>query len=300
MMFKKVCIVGCGLIGSSIARAIRKNRLSSKIVSSNRSDIINKKVIKLRIVDDSSSDTKKMVKDSDLIIICTPLSSYEDVISKIKNSLKNGAILTDVGSVKKKIIYSVEKNIPKNISWISSHPIAGTEESGPDSGFSELFKNRWCILTPSNQAKDKDIKLLETFWKKIGSKVDIMDAKQHDYILAITSHIPHLIAYNIVNTTLNVKKKKEHDIIKYSAGGLRDFTRIAASNPIMWRDIFIQNKKNTSKMIDKFINNLKDLKKAIKNKDGKKLEKIFTKTKRIRQEIVKAGQDIIEPDFRRK
>ena len=300
MMFKKVCIVGCGLIGSSIARAIRKNRLSSKIVSSNRSDIINKKVIKLRIVDDSSSDTKKMVKDSDLIIICTPLSSYEDVISKIKNSLKNGAILTDVGSVKKEIIYSVEKNIPKNISWISSHPIAGTEESGPDSGFSELFKNRWCILTPSNQAKDKDIKLLETFWKKIGSKVDIMDAKQHDYILAITSHIPHLIAYNIVNTTLNVKKKKEHDIIKYSAGGLRDFTRIAASNPIMWRDIFIQNKKNTSKMIDKFINNLKDLKKAIKNKDGKKLEKIFTKTKRIRQEIVKAGQDISEPDFGRK
>jgi len=300
MMFKKVCIVGCGLIGSSIARAIRKNRLSSKIVSSNRSDIINKKVIKLRIVDDSSSDTKKMVKDSDLIIICTPLSSYEDVISKIKNSLKNGAILTDVGSVKKKIIYSVEKNIPKNISWISSHPIAGTEESGPDSGFSELFKNRWCILTPSNQAKDKDIKLLETFWKKIGSKVDIMDAKQHDYILAITSHIPHLIAYNIVNTTLNVKKKKEHDIIKYSAGGLRDFTRIAASNPIMWRDIFIQNKKNTSKMIDKFINNLKDLKKAIKNKDGKKLEKIFTKSKRIRQEIVKAGQDISEPDFGRK
>ena len=300
MMFKKVCIVGCGLIGSSIARAIRKNRLSSKIVSSNRSDIINKKVIKLRIVDDSSSDTKKMVKDSDLIIICTPLSSYEDVISKIKNSLKNGAILTDVGSVKKKIIYSVEKNIPKNISWISSHPIAGTEESGPDSGFSELFKNRWCILTPSNQARDKDIKLLETFWKKIGSKVDIMDAKQHDYILTITSHIPHLIAYNIVNTTLNVKKKKEHDIIKYSAGGLRDFTRIAASNPIMWRDIFIQNKKNTSKMIDKFINNLKDLKKAIKNKDGKKLEKIFTKTKRIRQEIVKAGQDISEPDFGRK
>ncbi len=300
MMFKKVCIVGCGLIGSSIARAIRKNRLSSKIVSSNRSDIINKKVIKLRIVDDSSSDTKKMVKDSDLIIICTPLSSYEDVISKIKNSLKNGAILTDVGSVKKKIIYSVEKKIPKNISWISSHPIAGTEESGPDSGFSELFKNRWCILTPSNQTKDKDIKLLETFWKKIGSKVDIMDAKQHDYILAITSHIPHLIAYNIVNTTLNVKKKKEHDIIKYSAGGLRDFTRIAASNPIMWRDIFIQNKKNTSKMIDKFIDNLKDLKKAIKNKDGKKLEKIFTKTKRIRQEIVKAGQDISEPDFGRK
>ena len=300
MMFKKVCIVGCGLIGSSIARAIRKNRLSSKIVSSNRSDIINKKVIKLRIVDDSSSDTKKMVKDSDLIIICTPLSSYEDVISKIKNSLKNGAILTDVGSVKKEIIYSVEKNIPKNISWISSHPIAGTEESGPEAGFSELFKNRWCILTPSKKAKDKDIKLLKTFWEKIGSKVDIMEAKQHDYILSITSHIPHLIAYNIVNTTINAQDKKETDIVKYSAGGLRDFTRIAASNPIMWRDIFIQNKKNTSKMIDSFIENLEDLKKAIEKEDGKKLEEIFIKTKKIRKEIIELGQDVNKPDFGRK
>jgi len=212
-MFKKICIIGCGLIGSSLARAIKKNNLAEKIVSSNRSDALNKKVIELKIVDDSSSDTKKMVDGSDLVVIATPLSSYEDVISKIKNSLKNGVILTDVGSVKGNVINLIEKNISESISWIPSHPIAGTEESGPDSGFSELFKNRWCILTPSNQAKDKDIKLLETFWKKIGSKVDIMDAKQHDYILAITSHIPHLIAYNIVNTTLNVKKKKEHDII---------------------------------------------------------------------------------------
>jgi len=299
-MFRKVCIIGCGLIGSSIAKAIKKNNLSNQIVSSNRSGITNRKVIKLNIVDDSSSDIKKMVSGSDLVIIATPLSSYKDVILKIKNSLKNGAILTDVGSVKKKAIPLIEKNIPKNISWISSHPIAGTEESGPDSGFSDLFKNRWCILTPSNQTKNQDIKLLEIFWKKMGSRVDIMDAKQHDYILSITSHIPHLIAYNIVNTTLNVKKKKERDIIKYSAGGLRDFTRIAASNPIMWRDIFIQNRKNTSKMIDKFIENLKDLKKAIKNKNEKKLEKIFTKTKKIRKEIIAAGQDIGKPDFGRK
>jgi len=299
-MFKKVCIIGCGLIGSSIARAVKKNNLSNQIVSSNRSKITNKKVIKLNIVDDSSADTKKMVRGSDLVIIATPLSSYKNVILKIKNSLKNGAILTDVGSVKKKVISLIEKNIPKNISWISSHPIAGTEESGPDSGFADLFKNKWCILTPSKQTKDQDIKLLKIFWKKIGSRVDIMDAKQHDYILSITSHIPHLIAYNIVNTTLNVKKKKERDIIKYSAGGLRDFTRIAASNPIMWRDIFIQNRKNTTKMIDKFIKNLKDLKKAIKNKNEKKLEKIFTKTKKIRKEIIAAGQDIGKPDFGRK
>jgi len=299
-MFKKVCIIGCGLIGSSIARAIKKNNLSNQIVSSNRSKITNKKVIKLNIVDDSSTNTKKMVRESDLVIIATPLSGYKSVILKIKNSLKNGAILTDVGSVKKNAISLIEKNIPKNISWISSHPIAGTEESGPDSGFANLFKNRWCILTPSNQTKKQDIKLLALFWKKIGSRVDIMDAKQHDYILSITSHLPHLIAYNIVHTTLSVKKKKNQDVIKYSAGGLRDFTRIAASNPIMWRDIFIQNKKNTSKMIDKFIKNLKDLKKAIENKNEKKLEKIFTKTKKIRKKIVAAGQDIEKPDFGRK
>lgn len=299
-MFKKVCIIGCGLIGSSLARAIKKNNLAEKIVSSNRSDATNKKVIELKIVDDSSSDTKKMADGSDLVVIATPLSSYGDVISKIKNSLKNEVILTDVGSVKENIINLVEKNIPENISWIPSHPIAGTEESGPETGFSELFQNRWCILTPSKKAKEKDINLLQTFWEKVGSKVDIMEAKQHDYILSITSHIPHLIAYNIVNTSLNIQDEKESTIVKYSAGGLRDFTRIAASNPIMWRDVFIQNKKNISKMVDKFIRNLEDLKKAIENEDGKKLEQIFTKTKKIRKDIVKAGQDVEKPDFGRK
>ena len=299
-MFKKVCIIGCGLIGSSIARAIKKHGLSKKVVSSNRSESINKKVIELKIVDEASSDTKKICKDSDLIIISTPLSSYEEVILKIKNSLKSGSILTDVGSVKENIISLVEKNVPENISWISSHPIAGTEESGPEAGFYELFKNKWCILTPSKKSKDKDIKLLETFWKKLGSKVDMMNAKQHDYILSITSHIPHLIAYNIVNTALSVQDKKESDVVKYSAGGLRDFTRIAASNPIMWRDVFIQNKRNTSKMIDKFIESLEDLKKAIESEDGKKLEQIFIKTKKIRKDIIEAGQDVKKPDFGRK
>ena len=299
-MFKKVCIIGCGLIGSSIARGIKKNKLATKVVSSNRSNSTNKKVIRLKIVNEASSDTKKIVKGSDLIIIASPLSSYKNIILKIKSSLKNGAILTDVGSVKKNVISLIEKNIPKNVSWISSHPIAGTEESGPESGFSELFKNRWCILTPSKKSKSKDVKLLEKFWQKLGSKVDVMNAKQHDYILSITSHMPHLIAYNIVNTTLKIKKKKDRNIVKYSAGGLRDFTRIAASNPIMWRDIFIQNRENTSKMIDKFIENLKDLKKAIKSKNEKKLEKIFKKTKKIRKEIIEAGQDISKPDFGRK
>ena len=297
-MFKKVCIIGCGLIGSSIARGIKKNKIATKVVSSNRSNSTNKKVIRLKIVDEASSDTKKIVKGSDLIIIASPLSSYKNIILKIKSSLKNGAILTDVGSVKKNAISLIEKNIPKNISWISSHPIAGTEDSGPESGFSQLFKNKWCILTPSKQSNNKDVKLLEKFWRKLGSRVDVMDAKQHDYILSITSHMPHLIAYNIVDTTLKIKKKKNRNIVKYSAGGLRDFTRIAASNPIMWRDIFIQNNENTSKMIDKFIKNLIDLKKAVKSKNEKKLEKIFKNTKKIRKEIIQ--KDIIEPDFGRK
>jgi len=299
-MFKKICIIGCGLIGSSLARAIKKNNLAEKIVSSNRSDATNKKVIELKLADDSSSDTKKMVKDSDLIVIATPLSSYEEVILKIRDSLKNNVILTDVGSVKENVMSLVKKNIPAEVSWIPSHPIAGTEESGPESGFSELFHNRWCILTPSKNSKQKDVNLLRTFWEKVGSKVDIMEAKQHDYILSITSHIPHLIAYNLVDTSLDIQNEKATDIVKYSAGGLRDFTRIAASNPIMWRDVFIQNKKNTSKMIDKFIVNLEDLKKAIESEDGKKLESIFTKTKKIRKDIVKAGQDVKKPDFGRK
>ena len=299
-MFKKVCIIGCGLIGSSLARAIKKSNLAEKIVSSNRSKDLNKKVIELKIVEESSSDTKKIVDGSDLIVIATPLSSYEEVILKIKDSLKSGAILTDVGSVKENIINLVEKNIPENVSWIPSHPIAGTEESGPEAGFSELFKNRWCILTPSKKAKKKDINLLRTFWEKIGSKVDVMEAKQHDYILSITSHLPHLIAYNIVSTSLDAQDGIKSNIIKYSAGGLRDFTRIAASNPIMWRDIFIQNKNNASKMINKFIANLEDLKKAIESEDGKKLEEIFIKTKKIRKEIIELGQDVNRPDFGRK
>jgi len=299
-MFNKVCIIGCGLIGSSLARAIKENNLAKKVVSSNRSDYVNKKVIELKIVDDSDSDTKKMVKDSDLVVIATPLSSYGSIVLKIKDTLKDGAILTDVGSVKENTTNLVEKKLPNNISWIPSHPIAGTEESGPESGFSKLFQNRWCILTPSKKSKKKDINLLKIFWEKVGSKVDIMDTKKHDHILSITSHMPHLIAYNMVKTSLSIQKKKKSEIIKYSAGGLRDFTRIAASNPIMWRDIFIHNKKNTSEMIDKFIENLEDLKKAIESEDNQKLERIFEKTKIIRKYIIEAGQDVEKPDFGRK
>ena len=206
-MFKKVCIIGCGLIGSSIARGIKKNKLATKVVSSNRSNSTNKKVIRLKIVNEASSDTKKIVKGSDLIIIASPLSSYKNIILKIKSSLKNGAILTDVGSVKKNVISLIEKNIPKNVSWISSHPIAGTEESGPESGFSELFKNRWCILTPSKKSKSKDVKLLEKFWQKLGSKVDIMNAKQlKEQGIDVNKLIPVDLTNKGERATIEIKK----------------------------------------------------------------------------------------------
>ena len=298
-MFEKICIIGCGLIGSSLARSIKKNKLSKNLVASNRSDETNKKVLELNIVDDSNSDIKKMVKDSDLIIVATPLSSYENVIVRIKDCFKKNAILTDVGSVKNSVMNLFEKHVSDSISWISSHPIAGTEESGPEAGFADLFKNKWCILTPSKKSKKEDLEKLKNFWEKVGSKIDVMDAEKHDYILSITSHIPHLVAYNIVNTSLEIENSNKLDIIKYSAGGLRDFTRIAASNPIMWRDIFLHNQKNTIETIDKFIKNLEDLKKAIKNKDGEKLKEIFTKTQKIRKQIVEAGQDTTKPDFGR-
>ena len=298
-MFKKICIIGCGLIGSSLARAIKKYDLCENLVSCNRSESTNKKVLELKIVDQASSDIKKMVHDSDLVIVATPLSSYKEVMLNIKDSLKGDMILSDVGSVKKNVINLVEKLIPKDISWIPTHPIAGTEESGPGAGFADLFKNRWCIFTPSKQAKKEDISKLKKFWQKIGSKIDTMNPDDHDYILSITSHLPHLIAYNIVNTATNISSENKSSIVKYSAGGLRDFTRIAASNPIMWRDIFMQNKTQVSKMIEKFIGNLEELKDAIEHEDGEKLEKIFTMTRRIRQEIVDSGQDINKPNFGR-
>jgi cyclohexadieny/prephenate dehydrogenase len=299
-MFKKVCIIGCGLIGSSLARAIKKNNLAEKIVSSNRSELINKKVIELKIVDESSSETKKMVSGSDLVIIATPLSSYEDVIIKIKDSLKNGSVLTDVGSVKENIMKLIEKKIPENISWIPSHPIAGTEESGPEAGFSELFKNRWCILSAEKSISADEISKLEKFWVNLGSKVKLMSFDQHDYVLSLTSHLPHAVAYSIVKTAINDDNKFKNDVIQYSAGGLRDFTRIAASDPLMWRDIFIDNSENILKVLNDYSKNLDEIKTAIEKKDGEKLLKIFSSTKKVRKQIIKAGQDTDKPGFGRK
>ena len=234
------------------------------------------------------------------MIICTPLGTYKNIVSNIKNNLKKTCILTDVGSAKIYVTQVVSKLINRNTIWIPAHPIAGTEQSGPRAGFADLFKNRWCIITPTNKKNSSYIKKLNKFWKRIGCKVQYMSAEHHDKVMAITSHIPHLIAYNIVGTAANLEKDTKSEVIKYSASGFRDFTRIASSDPIMWRDIALNNRKQILHMLDKFNSDLKNLKGAILKRDKNKLFKLFSKTRKIRQAIVKAGQDISTPNFGRK
>jgi cyclohexadieny/prephenate dehydrogenase len=299
-MFNKVTIIGLGLIGSSIARAIKKNNLCKILVAHDKSKIVLKKTLKLKITNYIEPNLKKSVKNSDLVIICTPLGTYKNIVSVIKNYLKKTCILTDVGSAKIFVTNTVNKLINKNTIWIPAHPVAGTEESGPEAGFADLFKNRWCIITPVNKKNPSSLKKLNNFWKKIGSKVQHMTAEHHDKVMAITSHIPHLIAYNIVGTAANLEKDTKSEVIKYSASGFRDFTRIASSDPTMWRDIALNNRKQILHMLEKFNLDLSNLKRAIIKKDGNKLFKLFSKTRKIRQAIVKAGQDINSPNFGRK
>ena len=299
-MFNKITIIGLGLIGSSIARAIKKNHLCKSLVAHDKSKIVLKKILKLKITNHIETNLKKSVQDSDLVIICTPLGTYKNIVSVIKNYLKKTCILTDVGSAKIFVTNTVNKLINKNTIWIPAHPIAGTEQSGPEAGFADLFKNRWCIITPVSKKNPNSLKKLNNFWKKIGSKVQHMSAEHHDKVMAITSHIPHLIAYNIVGTAANLEQDTKSEVIKYSASGFRDFTRIASSDPTMWRDIALNNRKQILHMLEKFNLDLSNLKRAIIRKDGNKLFKLFSKTRKIRQAIVKAGQDINSPNFGRK
>ena len=299
-MFNKITIIGLGLIGSSIARAIKKNHLCKSLVAHDKSKIVLKKILKLKITNHIEPNLKKSVQDSDLVIICTPLGTYKNIVSVIKNYLKKTCILTDVGSAKIFVTNTVNKLINKNTIWIPAHPIAGTEQSGPEAGFADLFKNRWCIITPVSKKNPNSLKKLNNFWKKIGSKVQHMSAEHHDKVMAITSHIPHLIAYNIVGTAANLEQDTKSEVIKYSASGFRDFTRIASSDPTMWRDIALNNRKQILHMLEKFNLDLSNLKRAIIKKDGNKLFKLFSKTRKIRQAIIKAGQDINSPNFGRK
>ena len=287
------------MIGSSILRAIQEQKLATKISVYDKSNKVIE-YLKKNFTADICSNVLEAAKDADLIIISAPLSSYKEILLSIKSNLKEGSILTDTGSTKKEVNKIVNNLGLKNISWIASHPIAGTEYSGPAAGFSSLFKNRWCILSADNQvAKDK-IENLEKFWSKLGSKVKVMSFEDHDYVLSLTSHLPHAVAYSIVRTAINNEDKFKNDVIQYSAGGLRDFTRIAASDPLMWKDIFIDNSENILKVLDNYSKNLDDIKSAIKNKDSEKLLEIFSSTKKVRKEIIEAGQDTEKPDFGRK
>ena len=298
-MFGKISIIGCGLIGSSILRATQEQKLATKISVYDKSNKVIE-YLKKNFTADICSNVMESVKDADLIIISAPLSSYKEILLSIKSNLKEGSILTDTGSTKKEVNKIVNNLGLKNISWIASHPIAGTEYSGPAAGFSSLFKNRWCILSADSKvAKDK-IENLEKFWSKLGSKVKVMSFEDHDYVLSLTSHLPHAVAYSIVRTAINNEDKFKNDVIQYSAGGLRDFTRIAASDPLMWKDIFIDNSENILKVLDNYSKNLDDIKSAIKNKDSEKLLEIFSSTKKVRKEIIEAGQDTEKPDFGRK
>ena len=298
-MFDKLSIIGCGLIGSSILRATQEQKLATKISIYDKSNKVIE-YLKKNFTGDICSDLSETTKDADLIIISAPLSSYKEILLSIKSNLKEGSILTDTGSAKKEVNKIITNLGLKNISWIASHPIAGTEYSGPAAGFSSLFKNRWCILSADKQVSKDKIENLEKFWSKLGSKVKAMSFEDHDYVLSLTSHLPHAVAYSIVRTAINNEDKFKNDVIQYSAGGLRDFTRIAASDPLMWKDIFIDNSENILKVLDNYSKNLDDIKSAIKNKDSEKLLEIFSSTKKVRKEIIEAGQDTEKPDFGRK
>ena len=298
-MFNKISIIGCGLIGSSILRAIEEKKLATKISAYDKSS----KVIdylKKNFSVEICSNISDVVKNSDLVVIASPLSSYKEILLSIHTSLKENVILTDTGSAKKEVNKIISNLNLKNVNWIASHPIAGTEYSGPEAGFASLFKNRWCIISADKKVAEDMIKSLENFWSKLGSKTKLMTFEDHDYVLSLTSHLPHAVAYSIVKTAINKEDKFKDDVIQYSAGGLRDFTRIAASDPLMWKDIFIDNSVNILKVLDNYSKNLDEIKDAIKNKDSKKLLEIFSSTKKVRKEIIEAGQDTDKPGFGRK
>ena len=296
-MFKKLLIIGCGLIGSSVLRGSINKKISKKIFvyeksKKNISKIkkINSKIIILKKLD-------KKISDVDIVVISTPMSQYERIIPSLNKFLGKKSVITDVGSTKQNVLNLKNKKLNKSLVWISSHPISGSEVSGPEYGTKSLFLNKWCIVL--NHKNKNKLKKIIKLWKRLGSKVIIMDPKSHDEIFSLTSHLPHLIAYNLIKTAQDFQRKQKKNIIKFSAGGLRDFSRIAASNEIMWRDIFFSNKKNMIKAIDMFIRNLKSFKKNIKNFENRNLIKKLKNSKKVRQQIIDLKQDIAKPDFGR-
>jgi cyclohexadieny/prephenate dehydrogenase len=298
--FDTVCIIGLGLIGGSIGLSMKKNNFESKIIGYAKTEKTLLKAVERGLVDDAEKSLVKAVDGADLIILATPLSTFRPIIEEIAPFLKKGSIVTDTGSAKFTVLEELKDLIPNEVEFIPGHPIAGTEESGPESGFPELFENRWCILTPTENNSKESIESIKYFWELLGSKVEIMDALHHDKVLAITSHIPHLIAYNIVGTANDLANVTDSEVVKYSAGGFRDFTRIAASDPKMWSDIFTYNSEAVLEMLDLFSNDLTKLKKSILKKDTNMLFSSFEKTRNVRKKIIDAGQDENKIDFGRK
>ena len=296
---KKIFIIGCGLLGSSLVRRIAKKKLAKKIsiYEKSKSNII--KIKKLKLPVKFAKTLKDGVSNSDLIIFCTPMSEYKKLILKINNFISPNTIITDIGSAKMNSSKIIKKFLKNGINWIQSHPIAGSEVSGPEHGKENMFVDKWCVLIKDEKTNPKHLRFLNSFWRKVGSKTVLMSSEKHDQIFSITSHLPHLIAYNLVKSAKDYEKKIKLDLIKYSAGGLRDFSRIAASNEIMWRDIFFDNSYNISKTIDIFVKNLKDFKKDIQLKKNKSIINKLTKAKKVRSQIIKLKQDINKPDFGR-
>ena len=297
-MFKNILIIGCGMIGSSILRGAISRKLCKKIYVfeknikyQNQIKKINKKIILIKKLD-------KKIKDMDLVVISTPMSEYQKIIIKLNKNLSNKTLITDVGSTRGNVAKLIKEKLSKKLNWVMSHPISGSEASGPKYGSKNLFKNKWCILIKSKKNKLLENKL-SRFWKKLGSRILFMQEQEHDKVFAVTSHLPHLVAYNLIKTAQDFQKTHKKNIIKYSAGGLRDFSRIAASNEIMWRDVFFNNSKNMSKIIDLFIRNLKNFKMDINKKRNSLLLDKLKKSKKVRQQILLLKQDISKPDFGR-
>lgn len=300
VIFNRLAIIGTGLIGSSIARAARAKGIVKTIVATARTEKTRKRVVELGFADVVVDKNALAAMDADCVIVCVPVGACAEVAKEIGKALKPGAIVSDVGSVKGAIIRDMAPFLPKNVHLVPGHPVAGTEHSGPDAGFAELFENRWCILTPPDDADAAAVKKMEEFWQALGSYVEVMNAEHHDLVLAVTSHLPHLIAYNIVGTAADLESRTLLEVIKFSAGGFRDFTRIAASDPTMWRDVFLNNKDAVLEMLGRFNEDLSLLTRAIRNGDGDTLFDLFTRTRAIRRSIIEVGQETDEADFGRR
>ena len=299
-LFSRMTIIGVGLIGSSLLRVARQRNLASHLVAVDASESVCARVREIAIADEVTSDAREGVRGADLVILCTPVGAIEIVAREIAQHLAPGSTLSDVGSVKGAVVAGIHPHLPNSVHFIPAHPVAGTEYSGPDSGFSTLFVDRWCILTPPGATDPAAVQKLERFWSEAGSNVEVMTPAHHDLVLAITSHVPHLIAYNIVGTAADLEEVTQSEVIKFSAGGFRDFTRIAASDPTMWRDIFLHNRDAVLEMLGRFNEDLAALQRMIRWGDGQGLFDLFTRTRAIRRSIIAQGQETQAPDFGRR